>query len=397
MNVVSNLRDFLIEAVVSIIFYGIVFGIPLKLLGANIFTLITKEKIPVKVIHYVTMILGGTVLFYIFARFIEKPDYDSNYAYGLVIEMILDDGHHALLHHGHLESALFPVAIGVVSQLLLIAWDGLKPPLLSSLMMGSIYLSDILIIFMDIQFYKFSSYKIGIYLLSVLSLSHIVIGLAIGKREISTFITNYQEKKIVPKNKWTEPFYKLLIKTSCGGFFSLLALLPAAIIIYIMLLIAGQGPDGFIKAFTETSDWTFSQHVAPPIEYDGGHYLCTVAAEGHKKLVKPLRNGVRHGRQIKVNRQLCIANAFEDLIAEKTPRFHKAVRSFYDKHGYPLSKKITTTLRADIVYIVMKPPEWIFAAVLYLFDKDPENRIEIQYTDYKTKGVLINGEKIGQK
>ena len=35
-----------------------------------------------------------------------------------------------------------------------------------------------------------------------------------------------------------------------------------------------------------------------------------------------------------VNRQLCIANAFEDLIQEKTPRFHHFVRYIYDKYGY---------------------------------------------------------------
>lgn len=382
MNVTDNLKDFFGEVLV----YLHVYGIPILFLGINVFTLISKKRIPVKAIRYITMILGGLALFYIFAFFIEKPDYDSGYTYNSSIEMLFDDGRHALLRHEKLESVLIPVFSGVISQLLLIAWDKLKPPLLSSILMGSVYLSDIFIIFMNIQFYKYSSNKILIFFISILSLNHIVIGLAIGKREINTFITNYKEKKIVPRRKWTEPFYKILIKTSCGNLFSLLALLPASLIIYIMLLLAGQGPDGFIKAFTETSDWTFSQHVAPPIEFNhDGHYLCTVAAEGHKKLVKPLRNGVRRGRRIKVNRQLCIANAFEELISETTPKFHKAVRGFYDKHGYPLSKKITTPFRADIIYIIMKPLEWIFLIVLYLFDKNPENRIEVQYTDHKTK------------
>jgi hypothetical protein len=40
-----------------------------------------------------------------------------------------------------------------------------------------------------------------------------------------------------------------------------------------------------------------------------GHYLCTVSAKGHKKLVKPIRAGIRRGSRISVNHQLLIANA----------------------------------------------------------------------------------------
>ena len=120
----------------------------------------------------------------------------------------------------------------------------------------------------------------------------------------------------------------------------------------------------------------------PPIQYEG-HYLCTVAVNGHEKLVKPTRMGIRHGEKIVVNRQLCIANAFEQLLEDRTPRFHRAVRSFYDKYGYPISKHITTKLRADIIYIAMKPLEWVFLATLYLFDVNPESRISLQYTGKK--------------
>ena len=34
---------------------------------------------------------------------------------------------------------------------------------------------------------------------------------------------------------------------------------------------------------------------------------------------------------------------------------------------------------ADAVYILMKPLEWFFVFVLYLFDQKPENRINSQY------------------
>ena len=72
-----------------------------------------------------------------------------------------------------------------------------------------------------------------------------------------------------------------------------------------------------------------------------------------------------HGHEVVVNRQLCIANAFEEVIQEKTPRFHRAIRSFYDKYGFPVAKLIKHKWSADIVYILMKPLEWIFLIVLY--------------------------------
>ena len=89
--------------------------------------------------------------------------------------------------------------------------------------------------------------------------------------------------------------------------------------------------------------------------------------------------GIRHGEKIVVNRQLCIANAFENLIEEKTPKFHYFVRYIYDKYGFPLAKHIHKAWQADITYILMKPLEWIFLFVLYMFDKKPENRIATQY------------------
>jgi hypothetical protein len=161
-------------------------------------------------------------------------------------------------------------------------------------------------------------------------------------------------------------------------FFFVIALLE------ILFVLLGQGLDAPFKAFTDTADWTFSKQTPPPpLEYDG-HYLCTVAAGGHKKVVKPLRLGTRRKETIVVNRQLCIANAFEELIQERMPRFHRWIRHTYDTYGYPLSKKITTPTRADFIYIMMKPLEWMFLIVLYTFDLRPEQRIARQYTYKET-------------
>jgi hypothetical protein len=146
-----------------------------------------------------------------------------------------------------------------------------------------------------------------------------------------------------------------------------------------ILTLFGQSPDSIIQAWTQTSDWTFSQQVAPPNLPMDMHYLCTVAARGHQPLVKPLRMGRRHGHWVLVNRQLAVANAFEELIQERTPRLHKVIRGAYDRYGYPIANHIHSPWAADVVWLVMKPAEWFFLGVLYLCDCKPENRIAVQY------------------
>ncbi len=182
----------------------------------------------------------------------------------------------------------------------------------------------------------------------------------------------YENKALARINLW-------LVQGSNLFFAAVAALLPVLLILMMILILFGQQPDSIILAFTKTSDWVLSGEIAPPpVEYDT-HYLCTVSLRGHRKLVKPIRYGIRRGEKIVVNRQLCVANAFEQLLEEKTPRFHKAVRNFYDTYGYPVSRHINSAWSADITYLVMKPLEWIFLIVLYLFDKKPENRICSQY------------------
>lgn len=155
---------------------------------------------------------------------------------------------------------------------------------------------------------------------------------------------------------------------------------PLLGILMMLLMLAGQAPDAPVKAWIETGGWKLSQKIPPQNIYYDEHYLCTVAAGGHPALVHPLRLGVRHGHKVTVNRQLCIANAFEQILEEKTPKFHRIVREFYDQYGFPLARIIRSRWIADLIYIVMKPLEWVFLIVLYLTDVRPENRIVLQYT-----------------
>ena len=60
-------------------------------------------------------------------------------------------------------------------------------------------------------------------------------------------------------------------------------------------------------------------------------------------------------------------------------KLHKRIRGFYDKYGFPISKLIHSKYVADFIYFIMKPLEWLFLIVLYLVDREPENRIAVQY------------------
>lgn len=181
------------------------------------------------------------------------------------------------------------------------------------------------------------------------------------------------------ENRLLQWFHQLLNKSRNWPWLAVLVALPTLALVVLILMLFGQQPDSMIKAWTNTADWAFSQKIPPQNLIIDEHYLCTVAAGGHENVVKPQRMGVRHGHPVVVNRQLCIANAFEQVLEEKTPRFHRFLRRNYDRYGYPFAKHIKKKWAMDVIYYLMKPLEWIFLLVLYLVDLKPENRIALQY------------------
>ena len=181
------------------------------------------------------------------------------------------------------------------------------------------------------------------------------------------------------ENRLLQWLHRLLNKSRNWPWLAVLIALPTLALVVLVLMLFGQQPDSMIKAWTNTADWAFSQKIPPQNLIIDEHYLCTVAAGGHENVVKPQRMGVRHGHPVVVNRQLCIANAFEQVLEEKTPRFHRFLRRNYDRYGYPFAKHIKKKWAMDLIYYLMKPLEWLFLLVLYLVDRKPENRIAMQY------------------
>jgi hypothetical protein len=166
-------------------------------------------------------------------------------------------------------------------------------------------------------------------------------------------------------------------------------LVPIILLLSLFLMLFGQKPDSLIRAFTDTYKHGFSQldYMCDNVEC-GGHFLCSVGANGHKKIVKPIRYGERNGNKIICNRQLLVSNAFEDLVQEKLPFLHSILRKTYNKVGNLIHKHyhiFNNRFVSDFVYVCMKPLEFYFVLTLYTFDKKPENRIAIQYLTKKDR------------
>lgn len=172
----------------------------------------------------------------------------------------------------------------------------------------------------------------------------------------------------------------------------LICCLPLLAILAAILFVFGQKPDSMVKAFTDTYKHGLSQldYVCDNVQC-GGHYLCSVAANGHKNIVKPVRAGERNGGKIICNRQLLISNAFEELIERRFPRTHRLIRGNYDKVGDMIHKNgdiFSSKYISDFIYVLMKPIEWIFLLVLYIAVKRPEDRIAQQYLNRSDRAAI---------
>ncbi len=203
----------------------------------------------------------------------------------------------------------------------------------------------------------------------------------------------FDEENYNASNKLVVWSYQILTLPPVLKYSLLLVIsLPILVVAGAILLLFGQKPDSAIRAFTDTYSHGLSQwdYMCDNV-ICGGHYLCSVAANGHKEVVKPIRFGVRNDGIIVCNRQLLISNAFEELIEEKLPWLHKIIRRNYNhignaihKHYHIFEKKYLS----DVIYILMKPLEFIFWLTLYMTVRNPENRIAKQYISKSEKQLL---------
>lgn len=298
---------------------------------------------------------------------------------------------HEPLSREHILTILVLAAVGLAAYAVLRSRKE-RPPLAKVLAMTGVYIGIAVNLLFIIQLLGvladnsvfMNAFPFDVLLMLLVPFNYIVLAVVLLVETVREQGQKLEEEEIsggaeLYKSRFLNDCSRILAGSRRWALYALLLTLPLLCVIVVILLLFGQKPDSVIRAFTETADWTLSTKVAPPEVMVDAHYLCTVALRGHEKLVRPTRMGLRRGERIVVNRQLCVANAFEQLLEERTPRFHRAVRKFYDTYGYPVSRHIRTPLAADAVYLIMKPLEWLFVAVLYLFDAKPEDRIARQY------------------
>lgn len=351
--------------------------LPLLLTAGNLYNLCSTHPIREALIDRTTFFLGPLFMYFLCAIWSvpdwETPLYDH-----------FEPFFHTPVASRHMPTLLVLFAWSLLSFWLLELRHGQLPPLPTLFSISGLEAGTVLSTVFILQLFPHLADGVFVFpdclYMALFPLNYLLVAPRLLRKSIQLQLARIDRAPFEP-DKTLLSFCRRLLSHSLGWFLAgFLLALPLLAILLGILVLFGQAPDAVVRAFTETSDWALSQKISPPpIEYDG-HYLCTVAVGGHKQLVKPIRYGIRHEKRIVVNRQLCVANAFEQLIMERTPRLHRAVRHFYDVHGYPLSRKLTTPLRADITYILMKPMEWLFLLCLYTFDPKPENRIAMQYT-----------------
>ena len=361
------------DIILGILIIIVLLALPVWLTASNIIAFSGNLKKLTAKGQWLTMILGPVftfLLFGFFQNYVEwyEPIYFNS-----------GDLMHAPVAGEHIVTfAVIAIAAGI-GWAVLRRWHAVLPPLAAVVCMAAMYagcaLSVVWMIqvvptiatggWFDIIGWYMVLFPINFIMLSVLMTRDVMLAVAASDE--------YRASKFAG---WLTRGIGIGVKLPLVAFF---AIFPVIGVIICLLLLFGQAPDAVIKAFTETADWTLSTKIPPPpIEYHG-HYLCTAAEKGHHRIVKPTRLGIRHGAKIMVNRQLCVANAFEQLISERAPRIHRVIRHFYDTYGYPVSKLIRSPFAADVTYVVMKPAEWLFVAVLYFCDRHPESRICRQY------------------
>ncbi len=359
----------------EIFFVIFIASFPIFFTSVNIYNLFSKKKFIQNVTDTMIFTLGPILTLFVYESFWNPLSWQESFTNNWLILPF----HEPVSNH---LSILVIALIAVFGYALLRIKKTSLPPLVIVLCMSAMYIGCALSIVWILQLLPHIAeanvlFPFEGFLMCLFPLNFIISTIALSRRIIQESAESSSKKEYeLQFMKWCS---KVLENSRNYPNAAFILMWPLLCLIVIVLTLFGQKPDSLITAFTDTSDWLFSQKVSPPVDPFGCEYLCTAASGGHKRVVKPLRIGERLGRPIIVNRQLCVANAFEELIQKKTPRFHKLLRSIYDVVGYAIAKRIKTPLAADIAYIVIKPLEWFLLLILYLVEIKPEDKIAKQY------------------
>lgn len=255
--------------------------------------------------------------------------------------------------------------------------------LLPGLLMTGIVLSIVLVVHFSPFFalgaaFSFSPFFIlTIFVLPFFGLIQVVVLLSV---ELFSILQLNKNRMLSHKSK--SSFIQALQRIFFGKYYLVaqIILFPLFItLVQVVFLVFTQHPDSIVQAIIQSHDGVFSQGHCENCVSHNAEYVCTIAAFGSDRLVKPLHWGRRNGNEIKVNRQLKICNAFEELLTEKMPRTQRLLRKGYDSLQISIEKWKKVRIVANTLYVIIKPMEWTFLIMLYLFENNPETKIAKQY------------------
>ena len=95
-------------------------------------------------------------------------------------------------------------------------------------------------------------------------------------------------------------------------------------------------------------------------------FVATAAMEGHPILVGPFIEISRNGHTRRANHQLIALWSLEARWQQLSPISHAAFRHIYNRIGPIVAQRITSPWLADVIYVALKPAEWI-ARITVLF------------------------------
>lgn len=118
----------------------------------------------------------------------------------------------------------------------------------------------------------------------------------------------------------------------------------------------------------------------PLVEPSIGHcYVVTAAARGHRPIVKSQPIRLANGHEMLVNEQLRRLKAGEILLMVLLPQVHRPLRRWYDRWGPVVAKWCFRPIIADLVYLLLKPIEWLTLLILKICVPDSAQLIAKLY------------------
>ena len=294
IGVVIALTQITTGEIASGFFMGAFLGFPVALLIMELMFLIFEcsgKSVRFSGLLDVTVLALGTIYEYFYLAFMKN---------------ITDKDWPVQLSNAETHTPVFTQAMPTVAAIFLVGIAGyfiLKyislekmPPLVAVLSMSALYLGVIQLIVFTFQVLNIENFDLLDPFLFVLPACCVLIAVRTILEKIHQWQHITMEKSKIQDSPVLSSFDSILNNAALWPVFALILAIPLLGILIGILVLFGQAPDAIVKAWTETSDWTLSQQISPPnVQYDE-HYLCTVAAGGHRKVVKPIRKGVRHGQ-----------------------------------------------------------------------------------------------------